>query len=135
MGVSATSRSRRCWITEALERCPDEGRPGDIIAIAGIPEINIGETLADADDPRPLPVISVDEPSISITLGQHLAVGGEKGSKVTARLLKGRLDAELVGNVSLRVLATERPDAWEVQGRGELQLAVLVELMRRGATR
>ncbi len=120
-------------ITEALERVPaDEAGPGDIIAIAGIPEINIGETLADADDPRPLPVISVDEPSISITLGTNTSpLAGEKGSKVTARLLKGRLDAELVGNVSLRVLATERPDAWEVQGRGELQLAVLVELMRR----
>jgi len=132
-GTIANAKIAEMLITDALERVPaDEAGPGDIIAIAGIAEITIGETLADPNDPRPLPVIMVDEPSISITLGSNTSpLAGEKGSKVTARLLKGRLDAELVGNVSLRVLPTERPDAWEVQGRGELQLAVLVELMRR----
>ena len=120
-------------MTEALERVPvDSAGPGDIIAVAGLPEITIGETLADPNDPRPLPVITVDEPSISMVIGTNTSpMSGEKGSKVTARLLKGRLDSELIGNVSLRVLPTERPDAWEVQGRGELQLAVLVEMMRR----
>ena len=120
-------------MTEALERVPVESAgPGDIIAVAGLADITIGETLADPADPRPLPVITVDEPSISMVIGTNTSpMSGEKGSKVTARLLKGRLDAELVGNVSLRVLPTERPDAWEVQGRGELQLAVLVEMMRR----
>jgi len=106
--------------------------PGDIVAVAGISEITIGDTLADPDDPRPLPIITVDEPSISMTIGTNTSpLVGQSGKKLTARLLKNRLDAELVGNVSLRVLDTERPDAWEVQGRGELQLAVLVELMRR----
>ena len=120
-------------ITHALERVPAESAgPGDIIAIAGIEDITIGETLADADDPRPLPVITVDEPSISMTIGINTSpLAGESGKKLTARLVKNRLDAELVGNVSLRVLPTDRPDTWEVQGRGELQLAVLVELMRR----
>ena len=120
-------------MTEALERVPvDSAGPGDIIAVAGLADITIGETLADPADPRPLPVITVDEPSISMVIGTNTSpMAGEKGSKVTARLLKGRLDAELIGNVSLRVLPTERPDAWEVQGRGELQLAVLVEMMRR----
>jgi GTP-binding protein len=120
-------------VTHALERVPAESAgPGDIIAIAGIENITIGETLADADDPRPLPVITVDEPSISMTIGINTSpLAGESGKKLTARLVKNRLDAELVGNVSLRVLATDRPDTWEVQGRGELQLAVLVELMRR----
>ena len=120
-------------MTHALERVPaDSAGPGDIIAIAGIAEITIGETLADADDPRPLPLITVDEPSISMTIGLNTSpLSGRSGSKLTARLVKNRLDAELVGNVSLRVLTTERPDTWEVQGRGELQLAVLVELMRR----
>jgi GTP-binding protein len=120
-------------MTHALERVPAESAgPGDIIAIAGIENITIGETLADADDPRPLPVITVDEPSISMTIGINTApLAGESGKKLTARLVKNRLDAELVGNVSLRVLTTDRPDTWEVQGRGELQLAVLVELMRR----
>jgi GTP-binding protein len=120
-------------MTEALERVPaEEARQGDIIAVAGIPEITIGETLADPDDPRPLPVITVDEPSISMTIGINTSpLSGESGSKLTARLVKNRLEAELVGNVSIRVLPTERPDTWEVQGRGELQLAVLVELMRR----
>ncbi|MEU9884910.1 translational GTPase TypA [Sphaerisporangium sp. NPDC051011] len=121
-------------MTEALERKPaEQAGPGDIIAIAGIPDIMIGETLADPDDPRPLPLITVDEPAISMTIGTNTSplVGKIKGSKVTARLVKDRLDKELVGNVSLRVLATDRPDAWEVQGRGELALAVLVEQMRR----
>jgi GTP-binding protein len=121
------------FLTEALERVPaEEAGPGDIIAIAGIPDITIGETLADADDPRPLPLITVDEPSISVTIGINTSpLAGRSGRKLTARLVKSRLDAELVGNVSIRVLPTERPDTWEVQGRGELQLAVLVELMRR----
>jgi GTP-binding protein len=120
-------------MTKALDRVPAESAgPGDIIAIAGIDDITIGETLADAEDPRPLPLITVDEPSISMTIGINTSpLAGESGSKVTARLVKNRLDAEVVGNVSLRVLTTERPDTWEVQGRGELQLAVLVELMRR----
>jgi GTP-binding protein len=120
--------------TEALERVPaDSAGPGDIIAVAGIPEIMIGETLADPDDPRPLPLITVDEPAISMTIGVNTSplVGREKGSKVTARMVRDRLDRELVGNVSLKVLPTERPDTWEVQGRGELALAVLVETMRR----
>ncbi len=121
-------------MTEALERVPAaEAGPGDIVAIAGIPEITIGETLADVDDPRPLPLITVDEPAISMTIGTNTSpmAGRTKGAKVTARLVKDRLDRELIGNVSLRVLPTERPDAWEVQGRGELALAILVEQMRR----
>jgi GTP-binding protein len=120
-------------MTDALDRVPAESAgPGDIIAIAGIPEITIGETLADVDDPRPLPVITIDEPSISMTVGINTApLAGETGKKLTARLVKTRLDTELVGNVSIRVLPTERPDTWEVQGRGELQLAILVEIMRR----
>jgi GTP-binding protein len=119
--------------TEALERVPIEtAGPGDIVAIAGIPEITIGETLADPDDPRPLPVITIDEPNISMTIGINTSpLAGQSGKKLTARLVKNRLDAELVGNVSIRVLPTDRPDTWEVQGRGELQLAILVELMRR----
>ncbi len=122
------------FITEALERVEaDEAGPGEIIAIAGIADVTIGETLADPDDPRPLPVIHVDDPSLSVTIGVNNSplAGQEKGNKITARLIKNRLDNELIGNVSLRVLPTERPDTWEVQGRGELQLAVLVELMRR----
>ncbi|SEG43859.1 GTP-binding protein [Thermomonospora echinospora] len=121
-------------MTEALERRPaDEAGPGDIVAIAGIPDIMIGDTLADPDDPRPLPLITVDEPAISMVLGTNTGpmAGREKGTKVTARMVKDRLDRELVGNVSIRVLPTERPDAWEVQGRGELALAILVENMRR----
>jgi GTP-binding protein len=119
--------------TEALERVPiDEAGPGDIVAIAGIADITIGETIADPDDPRPLPVITVDEPSLSMTIGINTSpLAGESGKKLTARLVKARLDAELVGNVSIRVLPTDRPDTWEVQGRGELQLAILVEIMRR----
>ncbi len=121
-------------MTDALERKPAESAgPGDIIAIAGISEIMIGETLADPEDPRPLPLITVDEPAISMLLGTNTGplAGREKGTKVTARLVKDRLDRELIGNVSLRVLPTDRPDAWEVQGRGELALAILVETMRR----
>jgi GTP-binding protein len=120
--------------TEALERVPTQSAgPGDIIAVAGISDIMIGETLADPDDPRPLPLITVDEPAISMTIGVNTSplVGTVKGSKVTARMIKDRLDRELVGNVSLTVQPTERPDTWEVQGRGELALAVLVETMRR----
>ncbi|GAB3877704.1 translational GTPase TypA [Terrabacter terrigena] len=121
-------------MTEALERKPaEEAGPGDIIAVAGIPEITIGETLADAENPIPLPLITVDEPAISMTIGTNTSpmVGKVRGSKVTARMVKDRLDKELIGNVSLRILPTERPDAWEVQGRGELALAILVEQMRR----
>ncbi|MGO1315458.1 MAG: translational GTPase TypA [Cellulomonadaceae bacterium] len=121
--------------TKALERVPtDSAGPGDIVAVAGIEDITIGETLTDPDDPRPLPLITVDDPAISMTIGINtspLAGKGGKGHKVTARQVKDRLDKELVGNVSLRVLPTERPDAWEVQGRGELALAILVEQMRR----
>lgn len=121
-------------VTKALERIPGESAgPGDIVAIAGIPEINIGETLADIDNPIPLPLIQVDEPAISMTIGTNTSplAGREKNTKVTARLVKDRLETELVGNVSIRVLPTDRPDAWEVQGRGELALAILVEQMRR----
>ena len=120
-------------MTHALERLPaEQAGPGDIVAIAGIPDIMIGETLSDPENPTPLPLIHVDEPSISMTIGINTSpLAGKSGNKLTARLLKARLDAELVGNVSVRVLPTERPDTWEVQGRGELQLAVLVEMMRR----
>ena len=122
-------------ITKALDReSAESAGPGDIVAIAGIPDITIGETLSDPDNPKPLPLITVDEPSISMTLGINTSpMAGRSGKNLTARLVKGRLDAELVGNVSIRVLPTERPDTWEVQGRGELQLAVLVEMMRREA--
>jgi GTP-binding protein len=122
------------FMTEALERKPaEEAGPGDIIAIAGIPDIMIGDTLADPEDPRPLSFITVDEPAISMTFATNTGplAGREKGTKVTARLLKDRLDRELIGNVSIRVLPTDRPDTWEVQGRGELALAILVETMRR----
>ena len=121
------------YVTDALDRVPaEEAGPGEIIAVAGIAEVTIGETLADADDPHPLPVIRVDEPSISITIGINTSpLAGRDGDKLTARQVRARLDQELVGNVSLRVKETDRPDAWEVHGRGELQLAVLVELMRR----
>ena len=121
------------YVAENLQRVPaaDAG-PGDIIAIAGIPEITIGETIADPVDPQPLPVTHVDEPSLSMTIGVNTSpFAGRDGKKLTARMIKDRLDAELVGNVSIAVVPTERPDTWEVQGRGELQLAVLVEMMRR----
>jgi GTP-binding protein len=121
-------------ITEELERKPGEkAGPGDIVAVAGFATINIGETLADPENPVQLPLIHVDDPAISMTIGTNTSplAGREKNTKVTARLVKDRLDAELIGNVSIKVLPTERPDAWEVQGRGELALAILVEQMRR----
>lgn len=119
--------------TRGLERVSvEQAGPGDFIAVAGLDDVTIGETLADADDPRPLPVLTVDEPSLGMTIGVNTSpLAGREGSKLTARQIEGRLNQELVGNVSLRVLATDRPDTWEVQGRGELQLAVLVETMRR----
>jgi GTP-binding protein len=121
------------YVTEALDRVDaDEAGPGELVAVAGIPEVTIGETLADPDDPRPLPVIGVDEPSLAMTIGINTApLAGQDGDRLTASMVEARLAEELIGNVSLRVLPTARPDAWEVQGRGELQLAVLVELMRR----
>jgi len=121
------------YVTEALDRvATEEAGPGEIIAVAGLSEVTIGETLADSEDPRPLPVITVDEPSLSIVLGINTSpLASTEGSKLTARQVRDRLDAELVGNVSIRVHDTERPDAWEVQGRGELQLVVLLEMMRR----
>ncbi|MEN3615330.1 translational GTPase TypA [Plantactinospora sp. ZYX-F-223] len=133
-GTVERVRVSELLMTEGLERKPaTSAGPGDIIAVAGIPEIMIGETLADLEDPRPLPLITVDEPAISMTIGTNTSplVGRVKGAKVTARMVKDRLDRELIGNVSLRVLPTDRPDAWEVQGRGELALAILVEQMRR----
>ncbi|GAB4056984.1 translational GTPase TypA [Catellatospora paridis] len=133
-GTQQNVRISELLMTEALERKPaEEAGPGDIIAVAGIADIMIGETLADAENPIPLPLITVDEPAISMTIGTNTSplVGRVKGAKVTARMVKDRLDKELVGNVSLRILPTERPDAWEVQGRGELALAILVEQMRR----
>ncbi len=132
-GTVGRARIAELFLTEHLERVPvASAGPGDLVAVAGIDDITIGETLADPDDPRPLPVISVDEPALAMTVGINTSpLAGRDGSKLTARLVKNRLDAELIGNVSLRVNATERPDAWEVQARGELQLAVLVEQMRR----
>jgi GTP-binding protein len=120
-------------VTEALDRVDaEEAGPGEIIGVAGLPDVTIGETLADPDDARALPVIHVDEPSLSITIGINTSpLSGQDGTRLTASQVKARLDQELIGNVSIRVLPTERPDAWEVQGRGELQLAVLVEMMRR----
>ena len=127
------ARITELYVADALDRVPaDEAGPGEIAAVAGFPEITIGETLADPDDPRPLPVITIDDPSLSMTIGTNTGpLAGQEGRLLTARLVKNRLDAELVGNVSIRVLPTDRPDTWEVQGRGELQLAVLVEMMRR----
>jgi GTP-binding protein len=121
------------YVTEALERVDaEEAGPGELVAVAGIPEVTIGETLADPADPRPLPVIGVDEPSLSVTIGINTSpLVGKDGDRLTATMVDARLRQELVGNVSLRVLPSTRPDAWEVQGRGELQLAVLIELMRR----
>jgi len=132
-GATERVKITELLLTRALERYPAESAgPGDIIAIAGIPDITIGETLADPDDPRPLPVITIDEPSISMTIGINTSpLAGESGKKLTARQVINRLEQELVGNVSIRVATTERPDTWEVQGRGELQLAILVEIMRR----
>ena len=121
------------FITEAMDRVEaDEAGPGEIVAVAGISEVTIGETLADPADPRPLELIAVDEPSLSVTIGINTSpLAGKDGSKLTARQLLSRLDAEMVGNVALRVLPTDRPDSWEVQGRGELALAILVEQLRR----
>ena len=132
-GTTERVKVTELLMTHALERLPaEEAGPGDIIAIAGIEGITIGETLADPEDPQPLPVITIDEPSISMTIGINTSpLAGESGKKLTARQVFNRLEAELVGNVSIRVLPTERPDTWEVQGRGELQLAILVEIMRR----
>jgi GTP-binding protein len=132
-GTVTSARVAELYVTEALDRVDaEEAGPGEIIAVAGLAEVTIGETLADPDDPRPLPVITVDEPSISVTIGiNHSPLSGQDGDKLTARQIQSRLEAETVGNVSIRVLETERPDTWEVQGRGELQLAILVELMRR----
>jgi GTP-binding protein len=132
-GTIERAKVTELYVTEALDRVEaDEAGPGEIIAVAGLPDVTIGETLADVADPRPLPVISVDEPSLSMTIGINTSpLAGLSGDKLTASLLEARLRSELVGNVSLRVLPTASPDAWEVQGRGELQLAVLVEQMRR----
>ncbi|MEX2289970.1 MAG: translational GTPase TypA [Mycobacteriales bacterium] len=132
-GTTENVRLTELLGTEALERVSIESAgPGEIVAVAGIPEIYIGETLTDPNDPRPLPLITIDEPNISMTIGINTSpLAGRSGKKLTARMVKDRLDKELVGNVSIRVQPTERPDTWEVQGRGELQLAILVEVMRR----
>jgi GTP-binding protein TypA/BipA len=132
-GTIVSARATELYVTEALERVPtDAAGPGEIVALAGLAEVTIGETIADPDDPRPLPVTTVDEPSLSVTIGINTSpLAGTEGSRLTASQIRDRLDAELVGNVSLRVRPTSRPDTWEVQGRGELQLAILVELMRR----
>src|SRR5947208_1066060 len=132
-GTIQQARVTELYVTDALDRvAADEAGPGEIVALAGLPEVTIGETIADPEDPRPLPVTTVDEPSLSVTIGINTSpLAGTEGTRLTASQVKNRLDAELVGNVSLRVLPTTRPDAWEVQGRGELQLAILVELMRR----
>jgi GTP-binding protein len=132
-GVIERVKVSELYVTDALDRVEaEQASAGEIISVAGIPEITIGETLASAEDPRPLPVITVDEPSLSVTIGINTSpLAGHDGQKLTASQVKARLDRELVGNVSLRVLETDRPDVWEVQGRGELALAVLVELMRR----
>jgi len=121
------------FVTEGLARVPaDEVGPGEVIALAGLPDVTIGETIADPADPRPLPVLHVDEPALGMTIGVNTSpLAGQSGKKLQARVIESRLEAELVGNVSVRLLATERADTWEVQGRGELQLAVLVETMRR----
>jgi GTP-binding protein len=132
-GTVANAKIAELYVTEQLERVAvDEAGPGELIALSGLPDVTIGETLCDPEHPDALPVLTVDEPSLSVTIGTNTSpLAGKEGTKVTARLVKNRLDAELVGNVSVRVLDTERPDTWEVQGRGELALAVLVEMMRR----
>ena len=132
-GTIQSARVGSLYVTENLDRVEvEEAGPGEIIAVSGIEEVTIGETLADPDDPRPMPVIAVDEPTLSVTIGVNTSpLAGDDGDKLTARQVLARLDKELVGNVSLRVNPTDRPDAWEVQGRGELQLAILVEMMRR----
>ena len=132
-GTVAPAKVAELYVTESLDRVDAaEAGPGEIIAVAGIPDITIGETLADPENPVPLPVITVDEPSLSMTIGINTSpLAGKSGSKLTARQVRDRLDQELIGNVSIRVIDTERPEIWEVQGRGELQLAILVEIMRR----
>jgi len=134
-GTVATAKVGSLYVTENLEQVEvDEAGPGEIIAVAGIDDVTIGETLTEVGDPRPLPVITVDEPTLQMTIGTNTSpMAGDEGDKVTARLIKARLDTELVGNVSIRVAPTERADTWIVEGRGELQLAVLVENMRREA--
>ncbi len=132
-GTVEKAKITELYVTEALDQVPAESAgPGEIVSVAGLAEVTIGETLADPDDPIALPAITVDEPSLAMTIGINTSpLSGQDGNKLTARLLKARLDAELVGNVAIRVAMTERPDMWEVLGRGELQLAVLVETMRR----
>ncbi|MFJ4759983.1 MULTISPECIES: translational GTPase TypA [Kocuria] len=133
-GTLKSVRISELLATKGLDRVPAESAgPGEIVAVAGIEDITIGETLTDLENPEPLPLITVDDPAISMTIGINTSplAGRVKGAKVTARQVKDRLDKELIGNVSLRVLPTQRPDAWEVQGRGELALAILVEQMRR----
>jgi GTP-binding protein len=132
-GSIVQSKITELYVTEGLERIDaDEAGPGEIIAVAGMPDVTIGETLADAEDPRPLPVIRIDEPSLSATIGINTSpLTGLDGKKLTARMVKDRLERELIGNVSIKVLPSDRPDSWIFQGRGELQLAVLVETMRR----
>jgi GTP-binding protein len=132
-GSIETARISELYLTEGMQRVDaDEAGPGEVVAIAGIPEITIGETIADPEDPEPLPLIAIDEPALGMTIGINSSpLAGRSGKRLTARQVKDRLDQELLGNVSIRVLETERPDTWEVQGRGELQLAVLVETMRR----
>ncbi|MEZ5246230.1 MAG: translational GTPase TypA [Acidimicrobiales bacterium] len=132
-GTIASARVGTLTITEALDRVEvDSAGPGELIGVSGIDNVTIGETLADPDDPRPFPAITVDEPTLSMTLGVNTSpLAGADGTKLTARQIKARLDTELIGNVSIRVFTTERSDTWEVQGRGELQLAILVETMRR----
>jgi len=132
-GTIEKAKITEMYVTESLEQVPAESAgPGEIVSVAGLAEVTIGETLADADNPIPLPAITVDEPSLAMTIGINTSpLSGADGTKLTARLLKNRLDSELVGNVAIRVAPTDRPDLWEVLGRGELQLAVLVETMRR----
>jgi GTP-binding protein len=132
-GTIEKAKITEMYVTESLEQVPAESAgPGEIVSVAGLAEVTIGETLADADNPIPLPAITVDEPSLAMTIGINTSpLSGGDGTKLTARLLKNRLDSELVGNVAIRVAPTDRPDLWEVLGRGELQLAVLVETMRR----
>ncbi len=132
-GTITNVRTTELLVPQGLDRVSaDEAGPGDLIAVAGLDDVTVGETLADPNDPRPLPILSVDEPSLSMTIGINTSpLAGKEGGKLTARQLKGRLDAEAIGNVAIRILPTERADTFEVQGRGELALAVLVEIMRR----
>jgi len=132
-GSIVQAKITELYITEGLERVTaEEASAGEIIAVAGMPEITIGETIADLEDPRPLPTIRIDEPSLSATIGINTSpLTGLDGNKLTARMIKDRLESELIGNVSIKILPSDRPDAWIFQGRGELQLAVLVETMRR----